>query len=304
MRCGRSSDERHARLRPARCSRRGGGSSRAKSTTRRPFASVTYASRMFHSSRHRPVEDLRARRHLVHLERDVLADAAQRLADAVAGDAPADREEVGDELVQLLAAGRGCPGGSGVDHRCRISQSYGMSFSNGSSAGRPSRIMRVCAAVGNQCVRVAHALEAAPDTGRDHDERVVVGAEEHLLHGTVGRRAVPVVEEDELDPAVHAGVVQRHLDVPVPALDDARVDRGEVDLAEAAEVRSRPRGACAGSFPRSSGIRRSGTISTPSIALAAVTGPASGSRTPRPGRSARSTPCPGGGAVASEQVRA
>ena len=29
--------------------------------------------------------------------------AAQRLADAVAGDAPADRIELGDELVQLLA---------------------------------------------------------------------------------------------------------------------------------------------------------------------------------------------------------
>src|SRR4249920_794267 len=41
-----------------------------------------------------PVEDLRSRRDLVDLQRDPLGDPAQGLADTLAGDAPADGEQL------------------------------------------------------------------------------------------------------------------------------------------------------------------------------------------------------------------
>ena len=48
-----------------------------------------------------PVEDLGARRDLVELQGDPLADPAQGLADPVPGDAPADREQLLHEPEHL-----------------------------------------------------------------------------------------------------------------------------------------------------------------------------------------------------------
>ena len=63
------------------------------------------------------------------------------------------------------------------------------------------------------------------------------GPRNSSISAPLRRRAVAVVVEHELDAAVDAGVVERHLAVLVPALDDARVDAREVDLAELDEVR-------------------------------------------------------------------
>ena len=46
-----------------------------------------------------PVENLRATRHFVHLDRDALPDPSQSRPDAVAGDAAAKREQLGRECV-------------------------------------------------------------------------------------------------------------------------------------------------------------------------------------------------------------
>src|SRR5438552_7741110 len=86
-------------------------------------------------------------------------------------------------------------------------------------------------------IRMADALEAIPDVGRDRHQRVVALADEHLLQLALGRGAVAVVEEDKLDRAVRDGVVDGHPLVEMPTLDDARVDGREVDLAESLEVR-------------------------------------------------------------------
>ena len=69
--------------------------------------------------RHRPVERLCTGRNLVLLQRNDLRDPSERLADAVAGDRPADRVEVGDEPVELLADLRTDRGGvdTGGIHR-------------------------------------------------------------------------------------------------------------------------------------------------------------------------------------------
>jgi hypothetical protein len=52
-------------------------------------------------ARDRPVEDLGAGRHLVDLDVDVLAEAVERLADPLPGDAAADREDLRRQLVDL-----------------------------------------------------------------------------------------------------------------------------------------------------------------------------------------------------------
>src|SRR5207248_5411264 len=69
--------------------------------------------------RDRPVQHLRAGRHLVAVERDVLADDVEGLPRAVAGDAAADRVEPLDQCVQLF------PGPQGF-HRWRRSDSSTM----------------------------------------------------------------------------------------------------------------------------------------------------------------------------------
>ena len=53
--------------------------------------------------RHRPVERLGSRLHLGDLQGHPLADQLERPAQAVAGDAAADREELADELVHVPA---------------------------------------------------------------------------------------------------------------------------------------------------------------------------------------------------------
>ena len=50
-----------------------------------------------------PVEYLRARRDLVNLQRDALADPIERLSKTVAGDAPANGVELFDELIHALS---------------------------------------------------------------------------------------------------------------------------------------------------------------------------------------------------------
>src|SRR5439155_8770521 len=92
-------------------------------------------------------------------------------------------------------------------------------------------------AVRNDRIRMADALEAVPDVRRDGHERVVALPDEELLQLAFRRRAVAVVEEDELDRAERDRVVDGHALVKMPALDDARVDGREVDLAEPFEMR-------------------------------------------------------------------
>ena len=52
----------------------------------------------------RPVEHLRAGRHLRDLERDVLADSTKSVSDAVSRDTSADRIELRYKCVHLLPA--------------------------------------------------------------------------------------------------------------------------------------------------------------------------------------------------------
>ena len=70
----------------------------------------TFASRILDVSipdipflRHHPVKYRRSGRHLVHLERDLSPDGIERLAHAMAGDAPAEWEQLGDEPMHLTA---------------------------------------------------------------------------------------------------------------------------------------------------------------------------------------------------------
>ena len=50
-------------------------------------------------------------------------------------------------------------------------------------------------------------------------------------------RAFAVVVEDKFDPAVDDGIIQRHFAVDMPGLDRARLDAGEINLAELVEMR-------------------------------------------------------------------
>jgi hypothetical protein len=54
-------------------------------------------------ARDRPVENLRAGRQLRCLNGDVAPDDLQRLPNAIAGDAAADRKELGGERIHALA---------------------------------------------------------------------------------------------------------------------------------------------------------------------------------------------------------
>src|SRR2546423_14864171 len=60
-------------------------------------------------------------------------------------------------------------------------------------------IVRDRGAVRDDRIRMADPLEPVPDVGRDRHERVVALADEELLYLTMGRRAIAVIEEDELD---------------------------------------------------------------------------------------------------------
>src|SRR6187431_1056247 len=95
-----------------------------------------------------------------------------------------------------------------------------------------SGIVGMRRAVGHDRLRLRHPLEPVPDIRRNLHERVVVGAEEDLHQLATCLRALTIVEENELDPPANARIVQRHLAMPMPALDDATVNRREVDLAE------------------------------------------------------------------------
>jgi hypothetical protein len=54
-------------------------------------------------ARDRPIEDLRSRRDLANLERRILSQGAQCLADAGSGDAPAEGIQAAREGMHLLA---------------------------------------------------------------------------------------------------------------------------------------------------------------------------------------------------------
>ena len=127
---------------------------------------------------------------------------------------------------------------AGPDQRWTTAQSYGIRSENGS---RRSVSDGSCGWVA-QLATIADSvipLKPGPDAGRDHDQRVVVRTQEAFDEGAARRRPVALVVQHELDPAVDARVVQRHLAVPVPALDDVAIDGREVDLAELHEVRVR-----------------------------------------------------------------
>ena len=78
--------------------------------SRSPAASAIHAPEMFHSLRHDPVEDRRAALDLGDLEGQHRVDDAQRLADAVAGEAPAERVELAHQLDHRFARRRCAPG--------------------------------------------------------------------------------------------------------------------------------------------------------------------------------------------------
>src|SRR5713101_5874768 len=101
------------------------------------------------------------------------------------------------------------------------------------------RIVRMRAAVGHDRKRLAHALEATPHARRDHGQRIVIRPEEDLLALAGAGRTLALVIQHELNAAEYARVVQSHLTMLVPALDDAVVDRREIDLAEFLEMRIR-----------------------------------------------------------------
>lgn len=90
--------------------------------------------------RHRPVEHLGAGRHLVHLERDVLADDVQGGAHAVTRDAPAERVEPLHQLVHVGARrGRRRRVGRGHPHHRRVSSTAPDSDAARSTARRVKR---------------------------------------------------------------------------------------------------------------------------------------------------------------------
>src|ERR1700682_1552866 len=80
------------------------------------------------------------------------------------------------------------------------------------------------------------SLETIPKAGRDRHEAVVVRPEKELLHDSGGRRIGSFVVYDELYPAINACIVESHLLMQVPAFDDPRINRREVNLAEPLEV--------------------------------------------------------------------
>src|SRR4051794_26844838 len=107
---------------------------------------------------------------------------------------------------------------------------------------RASRwLVGVRAAVRNDCERVGHPLEAIPEVRWYLDERVVVGPKEDLHQLALCCRFGAFVIQNELDAAVDARVVERHLPVTVPALDHVAVDGREVDLSEFDKVGIGPR---------------------------------------------------------------
>src|SRR5687767_14097382 len=56
--------------------------------------------------RHRPVEQLRAGRHLMDRQRYLLADAPEALTQSFSSDAAADRKQLSDKVEHLPAFGR------------------------------------------------------------------------------------------------------------------------------------------------------------------------------------------------------
>ena len=81
----------------------------------------------------------------------------------------------------------------------------------------------------------ADPLEPVVDAGRDADEDRVLLTDEELHETLVGRGVLAGVVERDLHHPVDAGEVVGLLLVVVPRLDDARVGRRAVDLAELLE---------------------------------------------------------------------
>ena len=98
--------QRQRRRRRASSSPRRAGCSRRKSRSARRSRSSDVGVADVPLRRDDPVEHLRARRDLMDRQRDVLLEDAQRLSHAVAGDAAADREQLGGEVVHVPARSR------------------------------------------------------------------------------------------------------------------------------------------------------------------------------------------------------
>ena len=99
------------------------------------------------------------------------------------------------------------------------------------------RVVRMGGAVRDNRGRLTHPLEAVPDARRNDHQRVVVRPEKDLGELALGRGFRTIVVQDQLDPARHASVIERHLAMPVPALDHVAIDGREVDLTEPREMR-------------------------------------------------------------------
>ena len=102
---------------------------------------------------------------------------------------------------------------------------------------------------------VVHALHSIPDKGRNDDKGVIVGTKEALHEDTARWGIITVVVQLIFTRPQGARVVERHVRMPVPALDDVPIDRCEVDPAELHEVPVVTAEHVAKIVPRSSGMR-------------------------------------------------
>ena len=122
------------------------------------------------------------------------------------------------------------------DHWSTRDQSSGMVLECGSTrslrCGSCSCVQQLAMGVPRPC-----PLKPFHSPRRYDDQRVVIRTQEDLLPLATGRGVFAVVENDELDSAPDAGVVQSHIPVQVPSFNDMFVYRTEVDLAEFTEVR-------------------------------------------------------------------
>ncbi len=86
--------EARPRCRPECCSRARGAANQPMSTTRLAVGRLDPGAAEVPLARDRPVEDRRAGRRLDDLEREIASEHGERLADAVAGEAARDREQL------------------------------------------------------------------------------------------------------------------------------------------------------------------------------------------------------------------
>ena len=101
----------------------------------------------------------------------------------------------------------------------------------------PGWVVRMGTTIGDDRVGCAHALKTVPHFRRYDDQRIIVRAQEKFHRLTFGWRTFSIVIQDKFYATLNASVVQRHLPMLVPALDDAGINCREVDFSELAEMR-------------------------------------------------------------------